>query len=130
VTVGGVVDPRGRGGVVPPAAIQRGPNGPFVYVLKDGNSVTVRRVTLTQQNDVQAVIATGLEAAGERVVTTGFARLTEGTQGTVSSAEGAGQGKPEGRPRPGGTRGTRGGERGGGEARRSPSAGLTPVANP
>src|SRR5262249_32638379 len=131
VTVGGVVDPRGRGGVVPPAAIQRGPNGPFVYVLKDGNSVTVRRVTLTQQNDVQAVIATGLEAAGERVVTTGFARLTEGTQVTVSSAEDAGQvTTPVTRPRPDGTRGTRGGERGGEKARRSPSAGLTPVANP
>src|SRR5262249_456770 len=116
--------------VVPTAAIQRGPNGPFVYVLKDGNSVTVRRVTLTQQNDVQAVIATGLEAAGERVVTTGFARLTEGTEVTVSSAEDGGQVKPEGRPRPDGTRGTRGGERGGEKARRSPSAGLTPVANP
>src|SRR6516225_8409983 len=48
--------------VVPTAAIQRGPNGPFVYVLKDGYAVTVRRVTLTQQNDVQAVVATGLQA--------------------------------------------------------------------
>src|SRR5262245_6120640 len=117
--------------VVPTAAIQRGPNGPFVYVLKDGNAVTVRRVTLTQQNDVQAVVATGLEAAGERVVTTGFARLTEGTQVTVSSAEDAGQvTTPVTRPRPDGTRGTRGGERGGEKARRSPSAGLPPVANP
>jgi membrane fusion protein, multidrug efflux system len=97
--------------VVPTAAIQRGPNGPFVYVLKDGDAVTVRRVTLTQQNDVQAVVATGLEA-GERVVTTGFARLTEGTQVTVSSAEDAGQVTTPGvRPRPDGTRGTRAGER-------------------
>ena len=29
--------------VVPTAAIQRGPNGAFVYVLKDDNTVTVRR---------------------------------------------------------------------------------------
>jgi len=116
--------------VVPTAAIQRGPNGPFVYVLKDGDAVTVRRVTLTQQNDVQAVVATGLEA-GERVVTTGFARLTEGTQVTVSSAEDAGQVTPPvARPRPDGTRGKREGERGGEKARRSPSAGLPPVANP
>ena len=69
--------------VVPTAAIQRGPSGAFVYVLKDGDAVTVRRVTLMQQNDVQAVVATGLQA-GERVVTTGFARLTEGTSITVS----------------------------------------------
>ena len=114
--------------VVPTAAIQRGPNGPFVYVLKDGDAVTVRRVTLTQQNDVQAVVATGLQA-GERVVTTGFARLTEGTQVAVSSAEDAGQvTTPVTRPRPDGTRGTR--ERAGEKAKRSPSAGRPPAANP
>jgi multidrug efflux system membrane fusion protein len=101
-----------------------------VYVLKDGDAVTVRRLTLTQQNDVQAVVAIGLQA-GERVVTTGFARLTEGTQVTVSSAEDAGQvTQPVARPRPDGTRGTRAGERAGEKARRSPSAGLPPVANP
>ena len=114
--------------VVPTAAIQRGPNGPFVYVLKEGDAVTVRRVTLRQQNDVQAVVATGLQA-GERVVTTGFARLTEGTVVAVSSAEDAGQvTTPVTRPRPDGTRGTR--ERGGEKAKRSPSAGLPPAANP
>jgi membrane fusion protein, multidrug efflux system len=96
--------------VVPTAAIQRGPNGTFVYVVKDGTSVTVRPVTITQQNDVQTVIADGLQA-GERVVTTGFARLTEGTKVTVSSAEEAGQigAAP---PRPEGTRGERGGKKG------------------
>jgi multidrug efflux system membrane fusion protein len=92
--------------VVPTAAIQRGPNGTFVYVIKDGTSVTARLVTITQQDDVQAVIADGLQA-GERVVTTGFARLTEGTKVTVSSAQEAGQigAAP---PRPDGTRGKRG----------------------
>ena len=60
--------------VVPTAAVQRGPNGPFVYVVKDDNTVAVRPVGDSQQDEVQAVIAQGLEA-GERVVTTGFARL-------------------------------------------------------
>lgn len=109
--------------VVPTAAIQRGPNGPFVYVLKDGNTVTVRRVSLTQQDDARAVIATGLQA-GERVVTTGFARLTEGTQVAAADAEDAGQ--LEARPRPDGTRGTRAGEKG----RRSSGADLPRTANP
>ena len=109
--------------VVPTAAIQRGPNGPFVYVLKGNTTVTVRRVTLTQQDDVLAVVATGLEA-GERVVTSGFARLAEGTEVAVSSAEDAGQVSPDARPRPDGTRGTPGAERG----RRSPSAGIPPPA--
>ena len=49
--------------VVPTAAVQRGPSGAFVYVLKDDNTVTVRRVTIAQQDDVQAVIATGLRSA-------------------------------------------------------------------
>jgi multidrug efflux system membrane fusion protein len=110
--------------VVPTAAIQRGPDGPFVYVLKDDNTVTVRRVALSQQDDVQAVLATGL-TAGERVITTGFARLTEGTPVTASSAEDAGQVAPGARPRPDGTRAPRATERG----KRSSSAG-TPVVNP
>ncbi len=70
--------------VVPTAAIQRGPQGTFVYVVKDDNTVTVRRVRITQQDDVRAVVGTGLRA-GEKVVTTGFARLTEGTAVTVSA---------------------------------------------
>jgi len=95
--------------VVPTAAIQRGPSGAFVYVVKDDATVTVRRVTLAQQDDVRAVVATGLQV-GERVVTTGFARLTEGTQVVVSSAEDAGQVTPD-RPRPDGTRERRGGDK-------------------
>ncbi len=110
--------------VVPTAAIQRGPNGTFVYVVKDDSTVTVRRVTLAQQDDVRTVAATGLQA-GERVVTTGFARLTEGTQVTVSSAEDAGQVTPGG-TRPDGTRGKREGEK----AKRNPSSGGPPVTNP
>jgi membrane fusion protein, multidrug efflux system len=95
--------------VVPTAAIQRGPSGAFVYVVKDDATVTVRRVTLAQQDDVRAVVATGLQV-GERVVTTGFARLTEGAQVVVSSAEDAGQVTPD-RPRPDGTRERRGGDK-------------------
>jgi membrane fusion protein, multidrug efflux system len=106
--------------VVPTAAIQRGPNGPFVYVLKSNTAVTVRRITLTQQDDVLAVVATGLEA-GERVVTSGFARLAEGTAVAVSSAEDAGQVTPDAKLRPDGTRGAPGAERG---RRSSPSAGI------
>jgi membrane fusion protein, multidrug efflux system len=112
--------------VVPTAAIQRGPDGPFVYVLKDDSTVTVRRVRLTQQDDVQAVVATGLQT-DERVVTTGFGRLTEGAQVTVSSAEDAGQIAPAGRRAPDGTRTPRGLEKG----KRTPTAAVPPpVANP
>ena len=111
--------------VVPTAAVQRGPNGPFAYVLREGDTVTVRRVTLTQQDDLRAVVATGLQV-DERVVTTGFSRLAEGARVVVSDAEDAGQIAPEARPRPDGTRGTRGAEKG----RRSSSADLPRTANP
>ena len=110
--------------VVPTAAIQRGPNGTFVYALKDDSTVAVRPVTLAQQDDAQTVVASGLQP-GERVVTTGFARLTEGTQVAASSAEDAGQISPRS-PRPEATRGSRGAEKG----RRGQSSGRPPAINP
>ncbi|MCC6780046.1 MAG: efflux RND transporter periplasmic adaptor subunit [Hyphomicrobiales bacterium] len=106
--------------VVPTAAIQRGPDGTFVYVVQEGDKVTVRRITVRQQDDVQAVVANGL-AAGERVVTTGFARLTEGTLVSVASAEEAGQVGPDGQ-RPDAARGKRGVEKG----KRGPNASGPP----
>jgi multidrug efflux system membrane fusion protein len=69
--------------VIPTAAIQRGPIGTFVYVLKD-NTAVVRPVTIRQQDDKEAVIATGL-ITDERVITTGFARLTDGAQVRVTN---------------------------------------------
>jgi multidrug efflux system membrane fusion protein len=109
--------------VVPTAAIQRGPNGTFAYVVKEEGTATVRPLTLAQQDDVQSVVASGLQA-GESVVTTGFARLTEGSPVSVSSAEDAGQ--VVDRTRADGTRGSRSGERG----RRNPGAGRPPAGNP
>ncbi|MCP8939605.1 efflux RND transporter periplasmic adaptor subunit [Alsobacter sp. SYSU M60028] len=72
--------------VVPTAAVQRGPKGAFVYVVKPDSTVTVSPVMVGQQDDVQTVIASGL-AADEKVVTTGFARLAEGTPVTVAAPE-------------------------------------------
>jgi membrane fusion protein, multidrug efflux system len=72
--------------VVPTAAVQRGPNGTFTYVVQPDNAVAVRPVTVTQQDDMQAVVTVGLTSQ-ERVVTTGFARISDGTQVAVSNAE-------------------------------------------
>jgi multidrug efflux system membrane fusion protein len=71
--------------VVPTAAVQRGPTGPFVYVVKDDSTVGIRPVTITKQDDREAVLGSGVKA-GDRVVTTGFARLTDGTRVTVSAS--------------------------------------------
>src|SRR3954464_2281889 len=72
--------------VAPTAAVQRGPNGTFVYVVQPDNKVAVRPVTVSQQDEAQAVVAKGLQA-DERVVTTGFARLTAGAAVTATNAE-------------------------------------------
>jgi multidrug efflux system membrane fusion protein len=88
--------------VVPTAAVQRGPNGTFVFVVQPDNKVTVRSVTVTQQDDVQTVIATGLDA-GQQVVTTGFAQLAEGKSVRISDPSAPPTaGAPS--PRPGGAR--------------------------
>jgi membrane fusion protein, multidrug efflux system len=72
--------------VVPTAALQRGPNGTFVYVVKEGDAVGVRNVTVAQQDDTEAVITNGLKA-DERVVTTGFARLADNTKITIGTGD-------------------------------------------
>jgi multidrug efflux system membrane fusion protein len=74
---------------VPTAAIQRGPNGTFVFVIEPESKVAVRAVTVAQQDDSQAVVSTGLKA-DEQVVTSGFTRLSNGTSVNVQ------QGSPDG----------------------------------
>ena len=50
--------------VVPTAAVQRGPTGTFVFVIgEDDDRRACARVTVSQQDDVQAVIADGLRPA-------------------------------------------------------------------
>jgi len=73
--------------VVPTAAVQRGPQGTFVYVAA-ADKVAVRTVTVTQQDDTRVVIATGL-AAGDKVVTSGFAQLTDGAEIAISTPQNA-----------------------------------------
>lgn len=72
--------------VVPTAAVQRGPRGTFVYVVKPDETVAVRPVTVVMQDDAQAVIASGLEA-GEQVATSGYARLADGTAVKIVAPE-------------------------------------------
>ena len=72
--------------VVPTAAVQRGPNGAYVYVLGDHSKVALRNVTVGRQNETQAVITSGLNPP-EQVITTGFSRLTDGAEVRIAPAE-------------------------------------------
>src|SRR5215467_167415 len=75
--------------VVPTAAVQRGPTGTFVYIVRSDDTVTVRQVRVKQQTDQQAAIDDGL-SVGEIVVTSGFGRLREGEKVMVDRPDNAG----------------------------------------
>ena len=81
-----LVDTIEQATVIPSAAVQRGPNGTFVYVANDDNTVAVHPVTVAQQDENRAVIASGVEA-GDRVVTTGFSQLTNGAVISIGEQE-------------------------------------------
>ncbi len=70
---------------VPTSAVQRGPDGAFVYVVADGASASMRKVEVGRQTEADTVLTAGLEPPAT-VVTTGFTRLTDGAKVQVSSA--------------------------------------------
>ena len=71
--------------IIPAVAIQRGPTGTFVFVVRDDNTVTVRavKVGLTENNNVS--IEDGLQA-GDKVVVDGAEKLTEGMKVSLREA--------------------------------------------
>ncbi len=70
--------------VIPSGAVQRGPNGTFVYIIGQDQTVAMKPVKVRQQDDTLAVIADGV-TPGDKVVTTGFARLQNGSKVQISA---------------------------------------------
>ncbi len=64
---------------VPAEAIQQGPSGSFVYVVKQDQTVEMRRLTLAATQHGIAAVKEGL-SAGETVVTDGQLRLVPGAR--------------------------------------------------
>ena len=69
--------------VIPARAIQAGPKGPLVFVVKENQAVEARPVEVARQVAEEAVLARGL-SAGESVVTDGQNKLRDGSPVTVS----------------------------------------------
>jgi multidrug efflux system membrane fusion protein len=65
--------------LVPAAAVQRGPQGTFAYVVKGNNTVEVRAVTLALTQGNMTAIAQGI-SPGEVVVTDGQDKLQNGSK--------------------------------------------------
>ena len=63
----------------PAAALQRGPDGTFAYVVDANNTVQMRQLQVALTQGSTAVVASGLQA-GEKVVTDGQEKLQAGSR--------------------------------------------------
>lgn len=68
--------------LLPTTAVQTGPSGLFVYVVKDDNTVSVQPVTTGISNGTLSVVTSGLKE-GDRVVTDGTDHLRAGIKVTI-----------------------------------------------
>ncbi len=68
-----------KGGLVVPASVvQRGPNGPYAFVIKSDHTVEIRPVQTARADNNEVLIQSGLKA-GERVVVDGQYKLQDGS---------------------------------------------------
>lgn len=88
-----LVDTEQNAVVIPTAALQMGNEGNFVWVLNSENKVSKHIVVPGIQDSQKVVITAGL-SAGDKVVTDGIDRLTEGAKVEVVEAHSAAADKP------------------------------------
>jgi membrane fusion protein, multidrug efflux system len=74
-----LVDTKHNLSLVPLAAIQRGPQGTYVYVVGPGNSVKIHNITVAQTTAGTVGVNEGLQP-GDVVVTDGQDKLQDGTK--------------------------------------------------
>jgi multidrug efflux system membrane fusion protein len=72
--------------VVPTSAVQSGPTGQYVYLVKPDATVARQAVEVARDNGKTALIAKGLEE-GQTVVTDGQSRLQSGSRVAVNDAK-------------------------------------------
>lgn len=119
---------------VPNNAVQRGAIGTFVYVVKEDNAVTVRRVRLGQVDGDWTSVQGDL-SPGEKVVTDGADRLREGAKVEVitpppTRGTGLGAGEGGGRRRDGAAGGPAAGASAPVAAASRPAAGASAARAP
>lgn len=72
-----IVDVHHQGLTVPSAALRHGPNGDFVWIVRDDNTTHIQNVRVRQSADGRALIEQNLRP-GQRVVTEGHFLLENG----------------------------------------------------
>jgi membrane fusion protein, multidrug efflux system len=80
-----LVDTRKNVPVIANDGIQHGPNGLYAFVVGADNKVEKRDIEVGDEGTTQSVVRKGL-ASGDRVVTSGQYRLTEGALVTPRTA--------------------------------------------
>ena len=73
--------------IIPTVAVQRGPIGTYVYLVKPDQSVTVRPITIGNSQGNNIAVEEGLHA-GDPVVVDGADKLTEGMKVEVRMTDG------------------------------------------
>jgi multidrug efflux system membrane fusion protein len=84
--------------LVPVPAIQRGPQGTYVYAVGQGNTVNIRTVTVAQTTGNVAGVSSGLKA-GDVVVTDGQDKLQDGSK-IVPNTSSTGDAQPDSSQQP------------------------------
>ncbi len=74
--------------VVAPSAIQRGPRGPYVFVIGDDATAKRQPVTVGYEDEQGSIVTSGLKG-GEAVVVDGASRLSDGSKVSLGKAEAA-----------------------------------------
>lgn len=92
VNVHMLVDTKRNLVIVPAAAIQRGPQGTYVYVVSGGDTVNIRVVTIAQTTGNNIGISSGLNG-GEVVVIDGQDKLQDGSKVLTSTSPTGGAGR-------------------------------------
>lgn len=80
-----LVDTKKNLALVPVAAVQRGPQGVYVYTVDSNNTVKIQTVTVAQTTESTAGISSGLNP-GQVVVTDGQDKLQDGSKVTTSTS--------------------------------------------
>jgi multidrug efflux system membrane fusion protein len=83
-----LVDTKRNLSLIPLAAVQRGPQGTYVYVVESGNAVRIHNITIAQTTAGTVGISNGLQP-GDVVVTDGQDKLQDGTKVIPNQASAA-----------------------------------------
>src|SRR5581483_3006466 len=75
--------------VVPTVAVQAGPQGQYVFVVKPDRTVALQPVTVARAAGAETIVRDGIQA-GDTVVTDGQIRLVPGSHITVRNAQAQG----------------------------------------